>query len=63
MFSNLRRPKSSVENELISRTDYLLQHSRFPAQFLDYFRMFFQFSFSKAIVRVIKFSFRSDSFS
>ena len=31
MFSNLRR----LENELISRTDYLLQHSRYPAQFLD----------------------------
>ena len=31
MFSNLRRLKSSVENELISRTDNLLQHSRYPA--------------------------------
>ena len=35
MFSNLRRLKSSVENELISRTDNLLQHSRYPALFLD----------------------------
>ena len=35
MFSNLRKLKSSVENELISRTDNPLQHSRYPALFLD----------------------------
>ena len=35
MFSNLIRLKSSVENELISQTDYQLQHFRYLAQFSD----------------------------